>query len=348
MKKLHILLLALGIAFFGYLLWSIGIHQLRGELAVIGWGLIPLVLAEGVAEMIHTLGWRYCLSGPLRAMSWRRLFGIRMAGYAINYVTPTATLGGEVTKAALLAAHCRGTEAASGVLIGKLSFALGHLLFVVLGAVVIVWQVRLPGTFLAAMLVSGGLVASGVIAFLLLQKYGKLGALVRWLVARKVGGHPLERVARELTAVDEAMKQFFREQPWDLPLAVGWHLVGYSVGIAQTWLFFHLLRQEASWPVAASVWLLGMWFDLLTFAVPLNLGALEGTRIVAFRAIGYTALAGMTYGIVIRLSQIFWTGFGLGAYALLALRAKPRARVIQASPGCAVQEITPLKPRSEP
>ena len=292
MKKLHILLLALGLAFFGYLLWSIGIQQLRGELALIGWGLIPLMLGEGVAEMIHTIGWHHCLSGPLRSLRWRTLFGIRMAGYAINYVTPTATLGGEVTKAALLAAHCRGAEAASGVLVGKLSFALGHLLFVVLGAVVIVWQVQLPGTLLAAMLVSGGLVASGVIAFLLLQKYGKLGALVRWLAARKVGGRPLERAARELTAVDEAMKQFYRERPWGLPLAVGWHFVGYSVGIAQTWLFFHLLRQDASWPMAAGVWFLGMWFDLLTFAVPLNLGALEGSRIVVFRAIGYTALAG--------------------------------------------------------
>ena len=348
MKKLHILLLAFGLAFFGYLLWSIGIQQLRGELALIGWGLIPLMLGEGLAEMIHTVGWHHCLSGPLRSLRWRTLFGIRMAGYAINYVTPTATLGGEVTKAALLAAHCRGAEAASGVLVGKLSFALGHLLFVVLGAVVIVWQVQLPGTLLAAMLISGGLVASGVIAFLLLQKYGKLGALVRWLAARKVGGRPLERAARELTAVDEAMKQFYREQPWGLPVAVGWHFVGYSVGIAQTWLFFHLLHQEASWPVAAGVWFLGMWFDLLTFAVPLNLGALEGTRIVSFKAIGYTALAGMTYGIVIRLSQIFWSGFGLAAYAALAARAKPRTCVTQASPGCTTPEIAPVKPRSEP
>jgi hypothetical protein len=90
-----------------------------------------------------------------------------------------------------------------------------------------------------------------------------------------------------------------------------------------------------------------MWFDLLTFAVPLNLGALEGTRIVAFKAIGYTALAGMTYGIVIRLSQIFWTGFGLAAYALLAARAKPRTGVMQASPGCGAPEMAPLKSRSE-
>jgi uncharacterized protein (TIRG00374 family) len=333
MKKLHILLLALGVGFFAYLLWSVGFRQLRGELAQLGWGLVPLILAEGVSEMIHTLGWRHCLSGPLRALPWRTLFGIRMAGYAINYVTPTAALGGEVTKAALLASHCRGAEAASGVLIGKLCFAVAHLSFVVLGAAVIAWQVKLPGTLLIAMVFSGGLVGTGVIAFLLLQKHGKLGAVVRWLAAHKIGGRALEKAASDVTAVDDAMKRFYHEHPRDLPLAVCWHLVGYSIGIAQTWLFLRLLHQEASWPIAAGAWFLGMWFDLLTFAVPLNIGALEGGRIVAFKAIGYTALAGMTYGIVLRLSQMFWAGFGLVAYALLAARARPRQRAGPMLPG---------------
>jgi uncharacterized protein (TIRG00374 family) len=324
MKKFHILLLTLGVGFFAYLLWSVGIKQLHNELALLGWGLIPLILGEGVAEMIHTVGWRHCLSGPLRSLKWRTLFGIRMAGYAINYATPTAAVGGEVTKVALLASYCRGAEAASGVLIGKLCFALAHLLFVALGGLVIVWQVKLPTTLLVAMLCSGALLGAGMITFLLLQKCGKVGAVARWLAARRVGGRPLEKAAKELTAVDDTMKAFYREHPWDLPLAIGWHLIGYSVGIAQTWLFFRLLHQEASWAVAACVWFLGMWFDLLTFAVPLNLGTLEGTRMVAFKAIGYTPLAGMTYGIVIRLTQMFWTGFGLAAYGLLAAKGRPR------------------------
>ena len=322
MKKLHILLLALGSGFFAYLLWSVGLPELRGELGLLGLGLVPLVLAEGIAEMIHTVGWRQCLSGPLRALPWRTLFGIRMAGYAINYATPTAAIGGEVTKAALLAAHCRGAEAASGVLIGKLCFALSHLVFVVLGAGVILWQVKLPETMLVAMVLSGSLIATGVVAFLFVQKYGKLGSLVRWFAARNIGGRALQIAATNITAVDGAMEQFYRDRPWGLPLAVGWHLVGYTIGILQTWFFLRLLHQPASWAIAAGVWFIGMWFDLLTFAVPLNLGALEGTRIVVFKAIGYTRLAGMTYGIVIRLSQICWTAFGLGAYALLAAQAR--------------------------
>jgi len=243
-----------------------------------------------------------------------------MAGYAINYLTPTAALGGEVTKGALLTSHGRGPDAASGVLIGKLCFSLAHLGFVVLGGFLVLPLVRLPRHLWQAIFVCGVLVATGMLLFLALQQQGKLGVIVRWLAVRKPVGHPLQRVAREFTAVDQAIMRFYRERPLDLLLAIGWHLVGYSVGIVQTWLFFHLLHQDATWALAAAACFLGMYFDLLTFAVPLNLGTLEGGRIVALQAIGYTVLMGMTYGLALRLAQVFWACFGLLAYALLSSR----------------------------
>jgi uncharacterized protein (TIRG00374 family) len=317
MKKFHNLLLVLGIVLLAGLLWKIGIAELWRELGLLGWGLAPLMLGEGVAEMIHTRGWRHCLSGSLRSLPWFTLFRIRMAGYATNYLTPTAALGGEVTKGALLASYEKGPDAASGVLIGKLCFALAHLTFVTLGAVLVLWRVHLPKALWVGMIVSGGLLAVGMIIFLLLQKYGKLGTLVRWLAANKPANHTLQKAAREISAVDQTMMRFYRERPWDMPLAICWHLVGYSTGIAQTWLFFRLLHQDANWSVAAGMWFLGMWFDLLTFAVPLNLGTLEATRILAFQSAGYTALIGMTFGLALRLAQILWTVFGLITHALL-------------------------------
>ena len=244
-----------------------------------------------------------------------------MAGDAISYLTPTATLGGEVTKAALLASNHRGPEAISGVLVGKLCFSLAHLLFVAAGSVLILWRIKLPPALWVGMLSSGAFLACGITGFLLVQKYGKLGALLRWLVARKMGGRKLQTAAQDITEVDEALKVFYRERPLGLPLAVCWHLLGDSVGIVQTWLFFSLLHRDPSLVVAAGTWFLGIWFDLLTFAVPLNLGALEGTRIVALKAVGYNALLGMTYGVALRLAQLFWSAFGLVSYGLLASRA---------------------------
>ncbi len=71
-----------------------------------------------------------------------------------------------------------------------------------------------------------------------------------------------------------------------------------------------------------------MWFDLLTFAVPLNLGTLEGTRVVAFKAIGYSSLMGMTYGVATRLAQMSWAAFGLLSYAFLASGETKAGKVV--------------------
>ena len=319
MKKLQTVLLVLGVAFLAILIARVGVGKLWHELGLLGWGLIPLILTEGVAEMIHAVGWRQCLSGPLRSLPWWLLFRIRMAGYAINFLTPTAALGGEVTKGTLLASHHRGPEAASGVLIGKLCFVLAHLIFVVLGAALVLWRVNVPGPMWKAMLISGTLITVAMILFLLLQKYGKLGGIVRWLAERQFAGKTLHKVADELTEVDAALKQYYQEHTWGLTRAILWHLLGYSIGILQAWYFFHLLHQDATWTVAASTWFLGMWFDLFTFAVPQNVGSLEATRIFIMQLLGFTQseLLGMTYGFALRLTMTFWSIFGLVIYALL-------------------------------
>jgi hypothetical protein len=276
-------------------------------------------MAEGIAEMIHTLGWRHCMSEPYRSQPWLFLFRVRMAGYAINYLTPTATLGGEVTKGTLLASAHKGPGAVTGVLIGKLCFGFAHLLFVLSGSLFILATVKLPTALWAAMLFSSALIASGIAIFFLIQKGGKLGTIVRWLAARRLGGSLLQKAAAGITEIDEALQSYYRERPGDLCRAICWHFVGYSLGIAQTWYFFSLLNRT-SWVVAAATWFLGMWFDLLTFAMPFGLGTLEGTRIVALRAVGYNALLGMTYGFALRLAQLFWAAAGLVNYAFLASR----------------------------
>ena len=69
-----------------------------------------------------------------------------------------------------------------------------------------------------------------------------------------------------------------------------------------------------------------MWFDLLTFAVPFNAGSLEGSRVLVFKLLGFTAALGMAYGIALRLAQIFWAMAGLAFYGELIARKR-------ASPG---------------
>jgi uncharacterized protein (TIRG00374 family) len=317
MKKFHTYCVLLGIFLLAFLIWEIGPMALWRELTLLGWGLVPLILSEGVANLFHTLGWRHCLSGPHRDLSFFQIFRIRMAGTSINYLTPTAGLGGEVTKGALLSLNHRGPEAATGVIIDKLAYSLAQLLLVVFGSLTILWAIHLPAGLLVALLTGTILVGGGILAFLAVQKYGKLGAIIRWLVARKVGGQTLEKVAHHVTEVDDELKLFYKERPMDLPLSVFWHIVGMACGTVQTWYFLYLLTDQASLIIAAAVWILGSWLDIVGFAIPMDIGVVEATRVIAFKALGFHSALGLTYGITIRLRHIFWAGVGLLVYVTL-------------------------------
>ena len=317
MKRIETILFILGCVLFLALMWNLGVGELWRQWTSLGWGIVPFIVAEGVSELIHTVAWRHCLSKNLRSVPLFYLFRVRLSGYAINYFTPTAAMGGELTKVSLLTAKGEMTEAASGVLIGKVCFAGAHILFVALGTVVIARTVHLSALVWVPLLLSGLLVASGILIFLLLQKYGKIGGFIRWLAAKKVGGQSLKRAAAILTSVDGELAAFYRDRPGDVLRALGWHLAGYSVGIVPTWIFVQSLQSDASLSIAAAIWFLGMCFDLLTFAVPLNAGSLEGSRVLLMNFLGYPAGAGMTYGIALRLGQMFWAAAGLGARATL-------------------------------
>jgi hypothetical protein len=167
------------------------------------------------------------------------------------------------------------------------------------------------------MLIGSVLVGTGMVVFLLLQRYGKLGGLVRWLAKRASRNQALAMATLHVTRVDEVLSTFHRERPRDLWLAAGWHLLGFSIGVLQAWLFLRLLNLNAALPYAVLIFSLGMWFDLLTFAIPLNAGALEGGRTIAMKAVGYSTVLGLTYGVAVRVSQLFWAALGLLAYASL-------------------------------
>jgi uncharacterized protein (TIRG00374 family) len=323
MKRFHKLSVVLGILLLAFLVWQIGPGQLWRELTLLGWGLVPFILLEGVSDLFRTHGWRYCLSGPHRSLSFWYLFRIRMAGISINYLTPTVGLGGDVTKGALLSLNHRGPEAATGVLIGKVSEALAQLLFVVVGSLAVLQRIKLPLGVWVAMLAGTVLLGGGMMGFLAVQKYGKLGTVVRWLVARRVGGRTLEKAARHITEVDDQLKLFYEERPMDLPLSMFWHIVGMACGIVQAWYFLFLLTDHPSLLLAGAIWFLGSWFDLLNIVFP-NVGFLEATRVLAFRALGFPSALGLTFGIALRLEQIFWAGVGLLIYATLLVKKDRR------------------------
>ncbi|MEN6464215.1 MAG: lysylphosphatidylglycerol synthase domain-containing protein [Syntrophaceae bacterium] len=333
MKKFHCGAIAFGLLLLGFLVWETGLDALWREVMLLGLGLVPFTLIEGIVFFFHTIGFRYCLSPRLRAIPFHKLFGIFLSGHAVNYFTPTATIGGEVVKAVLLtsngsaAADRNGTDAATGVIIGKLSYALTQFGYAFIGSIIILSKIHLPSVGFKLMFASSAVVGAGIIGFLLVQKYGKLGAILRWLAGRNIGGRMLKKGAAYISGVDRSLADFYRDRPLDLFLSIFWHAVGMSFSIVKAWYFLYLLS-DGDLAMAAGVWFLGTWLDLITFPIPLEIGVQESIRVIVFTALGFTMAMGLTYGLALRIEQIFWAIAGFAAYAALARSGRAREQKV--------------------
>ncbi len=317
MKKFHLIAIASGVILLAVLIYKIGPLAIWQRMVMLGWGFLLLVLLDGVTEVFHTIGWRCCLLGVHRSLSFAKVFAIRLAGSSINHLTPTAGFGGEVAKGVLLSTNRTGADAASAVIIDKLSQALGQIVFVVGSGIIISGRVALSGGLWAALIAGTALLTCGIIGFFVVQKYGKLGAVVRWAVAHRIGGAGLRTAALHATDVDQRLRAYYRLRPYDMPLSVMWHVAALTWSILPAYYFLAFVTGGASMPLATAIVCLGIWFNLVTFALPVDFGVQETTRRDRLHVLGFNSAAGLTYGITLRLEQLVWAGAGLAVYVVL-------------------------------
>src|SRR5262249_24890849 len=97
--------------------------------------MVPIILLSGVEHWLHAMAWGRCFHEvrPTR----RRLFAAHLAGNAIGFVTPTATLGGEVVRTTLLPSDVLGENAIASVTVDRLAWAIADTGLALLGVAAI-------------------------------------------------------------------------------------------------------------------------------------------------------------------------------------------------------------------
>ena len=106
----------------------------RRALAVlrVGWGIVLVVGQEVVAHLLNTLGWRFAFARDhAAALPFRVLLRLRLAGDAVNYLTPSATIAGEYARVAMLGDRLGADTRTASVLVAKFAQTLAQALFVV-------------------------------------------------------------------------------------------------------------------------------------------------------------------------------------------------------------------------
>jgi uncharacterized protein (TIRG00374 family) len=239
------------------------------------------------------------------------LFRARLAGEAVNYVTPTASIGGEPVKAWILSRR-HGVpmqEGMASVVIAKTTFTFSMLLFVAIGlAVALATQPSSSKLMAWVWVVLPGLSGLAVLFVLVqfLQPFRRfVQAISRWMPER------LRRAAERVHEWDREIVSFYRQAPGSVLWSLGFHFLGWLAGAVEVYLILHFLNLPVSWATAFSLEALWVLLRSGAFLIPASLGASEGFLLLICGALGVSAIPGLALGLIRRAREVAWTGLGL-------------------------------------
>lgn len=313
-------LLVAGIVLFIFLVRRLGVGEVWSNLRLIGWGFLLVLAQEGVSYCLNTLGWYYAFPPPRPPIRFTSLLAARLGGEAINNLTPTATIGGEVVRARMLEGLCDQHTAWASVAVAKLSQTAAQMLFVFVGLVFLVRDVPLPDGFRSGLYIGLAAITLGLTIGIALQRRGLFGAALR--IAGRIGVRIPDHLHAQVAQLDAEIARLY-QAPWAFAASVAGFFGGWCMGAVEVFIIMWCLQLSPTWGIAFTVEVLAVAVDALFFFVPAKAGVQEGSKALIFRLLGFDPAKGLVLGIVRRLRELAWSSVGL--VVLARYQARKRA-----------------------
>ena len=317
MRRLQFLLLLLGVGLFVFVVEKAGVGTILLGLRLVGWSFTGIFALELVIDLLHSEGWRWCFPAGPQAVSRLDTALARTAGVAVNVLTPTATVGGEVVKGMLLRRWMPLSQGFASVMIDKLTFALGQAIFLCAGTAAMLagLSLNLEEQLLAVCVL--GLWIIAVLAFFALQKAGifRVGLGIMRTI---FGGSGLaDRLPGDATAFDTEVSEFLATRQRELGMSVLFHLAAQFARVPQYYYAMAALGLEPSAATCFTTAAGLVFMEATMFLIPAKLGVFEGGNAVIFSRLGYQAAEGIIVSFAMRLSEMASALLGLLALAYL-------------------------------
>lgn len=325
-RLLHAVLLLAGVGVFAALVRHVGATRLLADLRAFGWAIVGVIAFELVIDACNTAAWRATL--PLQpAIRFGLLYWVRQAGVAVNQVTPTATVGGEVVKTLLLRPYVRTAAAAASLVAARMSYALGQTILVIVGLSAVLSRMDGAPDLAKAIVVAVVTTGGGLIGLVWLQRRGIFASLANAVARLGVRRSSVERLRSAGHALDHQLRAFYSDRPGAFAASVAWHVLGQAVGLVQLGYILAALGTPVPLATCLAIEAFALVLDSAAFLVPGRVGVQEAGRVLVFTTFGLNATTGLAVAVIVRLNQLAVVAIGLGAYATLSIRTPIADRV---------------------
>jgi len=293
--------LVIGLAIFtGLLIWQ-GVGDIASLLVGSGWSLLLVPAIWFPTVLMNARCWQL-LFAPAEAPNFRQAFLAQWMGRAVNTLLPVASIGGEIVKArALVLWGIDAKHASASAVVDKTVQVLTIIVWGVAG-IGLLANMALDDELAISAALGLALLGAGVAGFLVVQRAGMFGVMVR--SAHKISGSDkLGSLVDTADEVDDVVRALYRDRA-RVARATAWRLAALVLQTGEVWLAASLLGFPIGILEALMLKSLSSTLSDAAFVVPNSYGIQEGAFIVLGGLIGLGPEPALAISLAIRIREL--------------------------------------------
>lgn len=299
-----------GVGLFIYLILKTGPKEILraiGQLSLLE--IAALMGLRILYWLIRSLNWRALLHASGERIPFGEIFGARIAGYAVSYLTPAGNIGGETLRVLCLDGADRNKILATVVVDKTIEFLAG-LSTVALSVVFVITEFALPRRQKIELFAAIAGLMLGLAFLILKQKQGLFTWALDALKKIKVRVPFLENRRDKILETDAHISDFYnRNKRLFLALFASYFVQAWLWAFEIYVTFLFLGRAHPSLFLCFLIVTLGSFYTFVP--VPGSVGVYELTYVSLFALLHIEMSSGMAVILVRRLVGMIWAAFGL-------------------------------------
>jgi glycosyltransferase 2 family protein len=323
----HSLAVLGGFTLLGWVVWQVGLGGVLGYLRQIGWWAPVLLLPSIAIALCDAKGWACALPATVRLPHiplWRWSLA-RLAGEAINNLTPTANIGGEPVKVYMLRSHGLTTEAGlASVVVAKTALTVSQVVFILVGIPFLLYRL---GWIRQSWWVFGPLLALAYGFVMLLihwQRRGLASMAVRALLRLLPRWQRLTGWKERAGRIDAHLLSIYDGDSRRFLLSTAYHFGGWLLNAVELALFLYLMGIDTPIVNALIIETMIQPISAAGLVIPGAIGVQEAGGVYLCRLLGLDDGAGLTLMALRRGREMLFNIIGLAALTHLSGTLLPR------------------------
>lgn len=325
MRRAETIFIAIALVFYAWFLAHYGPGQVLGYVRMAGWGLALTISLESISRIFNTLGWRVTIEHYPRNLRFVELFAARIGGEAVDYVTPSAQLGGQFVMAVDVREKLRMPVGLATVAVATLAESVGQIAFITTALLISLRLIPVNAELYWA-IVGGFAVAVGLAGgFFFVQMKRPFSYLWRAATRVKIARINSEDIRDSAKEADAVLLDLYARHRARLIVSCVCYAAAWSCGPIEIYILLRLLHQPASLQIVLLVEAVGLLIERATFLIPAKLVSQEGGKALILGILGYPAGIGFVVGFLRRIKEMVWVLFGLIALMIHRMVVQQRA-----------------------